>query len=59
MHDRVELNHIPHESSQSGQGGGHNTSTMESHWNHGGGGGAGFRDEPAISDGSASKVQAA
>jgi len=34
MHDRVELNHILH---QSGLGSDHNFSTRESHWNHGGG----------------------
>ena len=42
-HDRVELNHISH---QSGQDGGRSTSTRESHGNHDKGGGEGLRDEP-------------
>ena len=57
-HDRVELNHISHESSQSGQGGGRSTITRESHQKHGGGG-TGLRDELIESDDSSSKVQAA
>ena len=55
MHDRVELNHISYDSSQSGQGGGRNTSTRELHRNHGGGG-AGLRDEPTASDDSSTKA---
>jgi len=57
-HDRIELNRISHESSQSGQGGGCNTSTRKSHRNHGGGG-VGFRNKSAASDDSLSKAQAA
>ena len=57
-HDRVELNHISHESSQSGQGDGRSTITRESHQKHGGSG-TGLRDQLIESDDSSSKVQAA
>ena len=54
-HDQIKLNHISHESSQSGQGGDRTTSTRESNRNHSGG--VGLRDEPAASDDSLSKAQ--
>ena len=56
--DRVELNNL-NASPQSGQGGGRVSSTDASCRNHGGGGGAGFRDKMAAVDGSSSKIHAA
>jgi len=52
-HDRVELNHISYESSQSSQGDDCSTNTRKSHR-----GGGGLRDELSASDDSSSKAQA-
>jgi len=48
MHDRVELNHISH---QSGHGGGHATGISVSYLNYEGRGRTGFCDKPVAVDG--------
>jgi len=58
-HDWVELNHILHESPQSGHGGGQGINTGASRRNHSSGGGASLLDEPTTNDDSSKKAHAA
>jgi len=55
MYDKVELNHISHESPQSGHGGDRGIITSVSLRNHGGGDGAGLHDKPVANDDSSKK----
>jgi len=48
----------PHETSQSGHGGGCDSNTSASHRDQGGGGRASFRDKQVVINGSSSKIHA-